>query len=279
MKTLITTVCISLVLNVSFGQKKLYGSDGKQKTKGTVISLQKIESGTVEKGLISGPVVAALGTALLNSGVGIVKVSKEKQVERATAAYETNAITLHKTGITDIRAISYFFEREENASPKPFQTINLSVEHALDLIESGPMASKGDLKTESGTTYNRLTVKLESISNELTRAIAKKKKNLLLYEITVSVSARKLDKKAGKVETIPATVKFFCSMPNAFQLFENTEAQTILLPEDLIDIQLSLSIKEVNPFYLTNNGIAAYLEGYGESNVAALSVLLFGKQD
>ena len=253
-----------MICSYSYGQRKIYKENSKLKVKGTYAELsfeKKAHSrDTVFSSALLAAAIPAVVGSVINAGVGIGRTSSERKQELATATYNTNSIyynTITKDNIDgELVLRSYYYLRSNGARSKDFQ------EMVFDIKKSD----------------KQVLIELVRFENDYTRALIRNGKNMLRYQITLNARFTVKEKKDGKDKISEQSYSRILQLvlPDATKEYLDFKKikSTIPIPNDASALDFSVSISEVNPFFLTNNGIAAYLENYGEDLSAIFTNLL-----
>ena len=172
---------------------------------------------------------------------------------------------------------SFYLKRSGDNDPSLFQVLAIQLEAGTTCIRS----IKDKKHSVSNCLNEKAALNLEMANPLLThsRAFVKRKRNLLLYEVTVSGILKHLDDKGKILEQKATTVfHFYKLMGQEEPTITNPKSQWVL-PDNIFRADINISVKEINPFYLNNDEIANYLENYGEQVAAVLSGFLFKTED
>lgn len=252
--SLLTVLLLSLNLRA---QKKIYNIDGNKNVKGTFSLLQVDASDVNQEAVIaSGTLLAAAGQAIFKTGLGIWRSNLEKKAELAISSVVTNPLSLNIESATNMELVSYYFEKKNHAKATSFQTVKI----------------KAGLKKDS-----ILSLTVQSLNSDFTRALIKNNRNMIIYDLVLSGN---IDyKKGGEVKTKTFSTNFLIHQPEANSAIQPKQTNQLVLPEKVVAITLTCTLKEVNPYFQTSSSMAKFLENYGDSVAEVLSGLLIESSD
>jgi hypothetical protein len=239
------------------GQKKVYkaGLFNNQKIKGTFLQIGTNANFTNgAKAIGAGSVIAAIAAPAINSTIGLIRENEERKTALSQALSLSDSYCDDFIQVVDDKVsmqIKNYFVNRGNGVANEFQTLNFNIENESN---------------------EYLTFDLLDFESSFSKAFIKKRKDMLVYSITLSGVIEYIKTEEGKKtrSSKEFSAELVFNSLSANSKVDIKKQLKILLPEvedpttDYLSFTLNATLKETNPFFQSYSMLAKYLENYGE---------------